>query len=310
MSPDIHQQDRSYQRGLVLGLTMAEIMVLIVFMLLLALAAALYRDQLILVDKQAHIDDLTRDVRSAREKIGALIPDAAKRAEFDDVFRDLQAAKATNQQLQQELDRLRPLEEKARQADRIAEALRKAGVDPDVMKDMKEVTDRLELANQVVDIAREMSGDGTKPDPQRIADMLSSSHQADQKIVNLQGQNKFLVDRLKAAGKGNELPSCWTTPEGKVEYIFDVLITDQGAILTDNAIPHRAEEQAQLPISMVKFGKDLSQQEIKQQTRALFDWSEHEKCRFYVRIRSQNRTMPRDVFGTVTDVFYYVLIRR
>src|SRR5260370_23286343 len=112
------------------------------------------------------------------------------------------------------------------------------------MADMKEVVDRLALANQVMEIARAKTGDGSKPDPQQIADMLSAAHEAEQKSANLQGQNKFLVDRLRDLGKGNELPSCWTTTEGKVEYIFDVLITDQGAIIKDNAIPHRAEEQA------------------------------------------------------------------
>jgi hypothetical protein len=40
------RQDKSYRRGLVLGLTVAEIMILLIFVLLMALAAALQnRDQ-------------------------------------------------------------------------------------------------------------------------------------------------------------------------------------------------------------------------------------------------------------------------
>ncbi len=38
MGADISAQDRSYRRGLVLGFTLAEIMVLIIFALLLALS--------------------------------------------------------------------------------------------------------------------------------------------------------------------------------------------------------------------------------------------------------------------------------
>ena len=39
-APDL-RQDKSYRRGLVLGLTMAEVMILLIFLLLMALAAAL-----------------------------------------------------------------------------------------------------------------------------------------------------------------------------------------------------------------------------------------------------------------------------
>lgn len=35
------RQDKSYRRGLILGLTMAEVMILLIFVLLMALASAL-----------------------------------------------------------------------------------------------------------------------------------------------------------------------------------------------------------------------------------------------------------------------------
>ena len=79
---------------------------------------------------------------------------------------------------------------------------------------------------------------------------------------------------------------------------------------TDNAIPHRAEEQARLPISDIRFGQELNTGDFTAQTRSLYDWSDKEKSRFYVRIRSTEPAMRTDVFASVTDHFYYVLIRK
>ena len=45
MSGQILEQRSSYQRGLVLGLTMAEIMILLVFCLLIAMATFLKREE-------------------------------------------------------------------------------------------------------------------------------------------------------------------------------------------------------------------------------------------------------------------------
>jgi hypothetical protein len=289
MRPNIQQQDRSYRHGLVLGLTMAEIMVLILFALLLALASALFKSQALIREKD--------------RIIAVLMPDPATQRSLPEVMKDLREQQAKVQKLQAEIDRLQPFEAKAKQADRLQTAVTQAGGDPDVMKDLKEVTDRLNLANQVLQAA------GEKPDAQKIADILAAGKEAGQKINNLQGQNVFLENELKSLGKGNELPSCWTTPDGHVEYIFDALIKTDGVQMTDNAIPHRADEEARLPISMIRFGSVTDIGDFTTQTRPIYDWSEHEKCRFYVRIRSSEPAMRKDVFAAVTDHFYFTLIR-
>ncbi len=67
MDPDISSQRRSYRRGLVLGLTMGEIVILIIFALLLAFSV-------IIEDKQKEIDELTKGNKPSPEVKGQYPP--------------------------------------------------------------------------------------------------------------------------------------------------------------------------------------------------------------------------------------------
>jgi flagellar motor protein MotB len=78
MSGHIVQQRSSYQRGLVLGLTMAEIMILLVFCLLIAMATFLKREETRRIaaehelEQQVAQNEHTRDVVATLEKSAAL----------------------------------------------------------------------------------------------------------------------------------------------------------------------------------------------------------------------------------------------
>jgi flagellar motor protein MotB len=78
MSGQIVQQRSSYQRGLVLGLTMAEIMILLVFCLLIAMATFLKREETRRIaaeqalEQQVAQNERTRDVVTTLQKSAAL----------------------------------------------------------------------------------------------------------------------------------------------------------------------------------------------------------------------------------------------
>lgn len=77
------RQDKSYRRGLVLGLTMAEVMILLIFVLLMALAAALSK-------REKEIAVLSAGVGSRLvEILQKAYPDASSE---DDYFKELVAA--------------------------------------------------------------------------------------------------------------------------------------------------------------------------------------------------------------------------
>lgn len=82
------RQDRAYRRGLVLGLTIAEIMILVVFALLLALTASLSaRDEKIAkLEKVVEKDSITTRLSEVLQK---QYPTAVT---FDDYFKELQKA--------------------------------------------------------------------------------------------------------------------------------------------------------------------------------------------------------------------------
>lgn len=85
------RQDKSYRRGLVLGLTVAEIMILLIFVLLMALAAALQnRDQRIQALDRGGASRLIEAIQTA-------YPQAKTN---EDYFKELTKAIATRQQVE------------------------------------------------------------------------------------------------------------------------------------------------------------------------------------------------------------------
>jgi flagellar motor protein MotB len=77
MDGQIAQQRASYQRGLVLGLTMAEIMILLVFCLLIAMATFLKREETRRIEVEAQLKQQQLQSKRDREVVAALREDAA-----------------------------------------------------------------------------------------------------------------------------------------------------------------------------------------------------------------------------------------
>jgi flagellar motor protein MotB len=77
MDGQIVQQRASYQRGLVLGLTMAEIMILLVFCLLIAMATFLKREETRRAEVEAQLKQQQAQSKRDREIVAALREDAA-----------------------------------------------------------------------------------------------------------------------------------------------------------------------------------------------------------------------------------------
>ena len=81
------------------------------------------------------------------------------------------------------------------------------------------------------------------------------------------------------------MPSCWTdkTTRKKPEYIFDIALTSSGLMLRDRALPHRAAQQAKLPLKGLTFDKVMTPSEFLASGRAIYNWSVKHGCRFFVR---------------------------
>lgn len=136
MNEQINRQGSSYRQGLVLGLTMAEIMLLLVFCLLIAMATFLRREQ----GKLAAAEKRLEQQQAARERdsssIAALKEEAAlieklaasvgsDPVKIDEYWRDLVESKAAMNQIVKEGTSLKELREKAASMT----SLQKAGID-------------------------------------------------------------------------------------------------------------------------------------------------------------------------------------
>ena len=123
METDITAQNRSYRRGLVLGLTMAEIAILVIFSLLLAIGA-------LLSSKDQEIEQLTSEAEEAHseaKELGTQIRELATAADisennFDDLFVDLTLK---IREVKDHQDSIAPLEERSNQLHEFEDVIHK-----------------------------------------------------------------------------------------------------------------------------------------------------------------------------------------
>ena len=171
-----------------------------------------------------------------------------------------------------------------------------------------------ELRTKLASLAKldaELSTDGKNATSVReqCANALSRQTQCTTRLNTLEGRLKNAEQQLATAGHGTEKPACWADRTGKPEYIFDIALKSQSVVVRDNALPGRTAEQAVLPIKALSFSLDLGQQDFRAQTRALFEWSEREGCRFFVRVYDLTAAHEKDAYKrqlrTVGEHFYY-----
>jgi hypothetical protein len=266
--PQIKSQDSAHRRGLVLGLTMAEIMVLILFTLLLALASAIAAKnrtihvQLVRMAQLMPLEDQLKELFQANPG-GVTVKDVIAR---------LERQMKENDALQQEVNRLKPYEASGKALEDIIREIKRSGE--------QDVT------------------------PQKVVDKLQQVAQLTKDNDTLHGQVAQLSSRIKKAGRGNEFPSCWVTPDGKAESIFELLVTGNGIVIKDHRLANRVADKAKLPLSEVRYGAEVSLADFQGETRALYQWSIDHECRFYVIRFASVKNAPVDLLNAMDAYFY------
>jgi len=268
-------QDSAHRRGLVLGLTMAEIMVLILFILLLILAGAMKQHKDEAAKKEKVIKEQAERIAQLvlLEKLLAdLLSKNPTGVTIDDILQQIKRQEETIVHLEAEIKRLAPFE-----------------------------TSGKALETIIQEISRETH---EEPNVQQIADKMGQVAQLIKDNDTLRGQNAQLSRQIKASGRGNEFPSCWVTPDGKTESIFELLISDTGIRIIDRPLPHRVEDKARLPLSGVRYDEELPLHEFETALLPLYHWSVDHHCRFYVIIASSEYTAPIYLVNAVNGFFY------
>lgn len=289
-------QNANYRRGLVLGLTVAEAMILILFALLLALSILIAR-------RNEEIQRIERSAEQARERLAALeeIVERSGGEEMlkSDVFTELVRVRAELDQARREAADAAALRERVSQLESVAKALDNAsGTDAETIAELASAGEALKS-----NLPSEMSLEQAKallPSALELADAVTKSDQSGQsattaekldRLSNLAKENADITGRmanlqrrLENAGLGNELPPCWATEEGRVEYLFDIGLSGEGLVVKDYSGSNRLEDRDALPVPPALFDRPLSDNEFLSITRPLFESSEAKECRHFVRV--------------------------
>src|SRR5581483_1838671 len=130
-------------------------------------------------------------------------------------------------------------------------------------------------------------------------------------LQSCKNQSVFLSNRLNAKTGGFGLPPCWVDRNGKIQYIFDAALKDDGIEVDDDNVEGREDDEAKLPLGNVPLNSTLSRGEFAHDFQPLLDWSNQHGCRFFVRLYDDMQTADRDDYkamrGTVEGYFRILL---
>ena len=286
---NVLHSDQAYKRGLILGLTMAEIILLLLFSLLLALAALSIEQERKIETIQNERDKYAEDLRINEQKLKTVMT-LLSESDLSSIKKELIRLKDQEQQIARLLDRLEidknapaperldQLFEKTTKLSEVAKTIENAGFPPEP-KELESALDRVKDAQaeiEAADKARESAENEKAQLAQELEDAEQGLSQKDGQIANM----KRTLDRF---GKGTEKPACWADEKtGKPIYIYNAGLTSEGIIVRHSATPPWAKAR-QLPIDAIPYDKNLSPREFIRKADPIFQWSEKNECRFFVR---------------------------
>lgn len=276
------EQNSAYRKGFVLGLTMAETAILIIFVLLLLLI---------------HVNRKGLDI--ARQFQNSVAVSTQRLAELKGRERVLLEASAAlgldSAAIQDDFIELMRLAQVAAGSKDAESLLRNGKAELSRLKDARE---------QLTAVAAEVNEKGG-------AALVNSVEQQSFRIANQEGQIKRLENQVVAAGGRRGERACWADRFGKNEYLYDVVLTSRGIRMREYRYTHRARERALLPAPEVDPKRTLSPEEFYVLTRPLFLHSLRMNCRYFVVIydatAAHEKPLYKDLLRTVEGHFYKYL---
>jgi hypothetical protein len=292
MSTPILDQKKAYRRGLLLGFTMAEVTIMVLFCLLLA-SALVFEEKL---NELARAYDKLAELSEVRDTVSALAAKYGESGKIDDIFTELRFVKRENTELKQ-----RAAENEAA----LIEVKANAELLREIKVSLQSVKDSQPNAAEVGAIVKAGLAKGEKA--------IQCERDAIEKN-RLEGQLASAQATLTRLGKGTEMPACWANPKtGRPEYIFSIDLTSTGLVIHDERLEHRQAEQSLLPLSEIGFDTEVSPDAFRIQTGALWLWSKEHQCRFFVMVRDKTQPTEKDTYKrllrTLEDHFYKLEVK-
>ena len=282
----------SYRRGVLLGMTMAEIMILLLFCILMAFVLRLEAFS----DEEAKDEEVTRlidaisksggdisdtwtAVRAASSIISVVgehglneIKETVENSKFklqdeiiDGVIEGLTFYEKLVEQLTEQIGG-EPSEDQISGA--IEEALRHQNLG-DIINKLESLADENNIPPEQID--------------EFVDDLLSKAKIADRLSRALDKAE----DQLAGKGQGLVYPSCFVDESDAIQYVYDVFFDEAGVRLEPIPVVGYDNEINELAFSQVTISSHIPIEQYITETEPLFLWSEQNKCRFFVKIYDQ-----------------------
>jgi hypothetical protein len=250
---------REYRRGVVLGLTLAEVLVLLVFLLLLSMSALLLRkerEQGLLRRQLDHYVSLVQSVTRTLASQGVAVD--------DDGLANLVKAASETETLRSPLEEARALlaAEKAVTAQASAERERLAA------------------------LLERVPGTTSETLSEKLDRLVRKGAANDAAMANLTGQNtqmRIELARLKGNG-GSGLPYCWATSDGRAQYMLKVEMQDDGVVVHNIEPRVRPEDPAWLTLDPIARDQLMPLANFMAQVVPLQSKAAADRCKYAIEV--------------------------
>jgi hypothetical protein len=277
MAGEVKREERSYRRGLVMGLTMAEILVLVVFCLLLLMG----RTFAVVVGGENHKKEL--------DELRETLSEASGRTVTSPIPNDFLELIKTGR--------------------RAHDKMSAAGL----AEPSKSVEDVVQIGLEVSKAlgANTMS----KSETAAAREFVSAAAAAYKRALKSAPHGSaaiWLENLIKCAGScgGNGLvfPPCARNPDGTAALIFTTTLRSDSITIHDNQIPTLETERQSWPTQKIRFEERLTREAFLEQTLPMFEWSVARACRFVVDVKDETEASEKMVYKarlrTVEQHFY------
>lgn len=280
-NPDgrIGEQHAAYRKGLVLGLTMAEVGILIIFVLLLLIA----------------FDYLRR---------AEVVAQFANKTVVEPVrLRELERAEASLHEIGEALGvKSSALPDDFARLVRAVEIAARSPGGETALVEAKEVIGEMERAAERVARAAEKMEAGKG---EQVAEEIKSlSYRAE----NQEGLLTRYENQLARLGQGVGGRPCWVEPSGDIDFLYDVVLRSDGISMRERVYPHRGEERARWPMPQVDPAEVLTAGEFLSRTAPLYEQARREGCVHFVVVYDgtalHEKEKYKDLLRSVEGHFY------
>ncbi len=121
--------------------------------------------------------------------------------------------------------------------------------------------------------------------------------------------NKGLADQLELCSNGEGYPPCWRDSEGHIQYMYDIYIGSQGLSVHGVWPTERNEEMEHYKYAIKISDKTINVQQFLSATTDIFQASQQNQCRHFVRIYGEKSAMNADMFTYYQQIqnhFYHL----